>query len=421
MSNFIPQNLQRPILVLSVLTLFGGTAFAQHSNLATTPSSTKSIVGVLSDYSLSNGGNAFINDGDLYLNKNFLNNGDHNFTIGTSLSYMNFVGTSQQIVQGTGFTNVFDLKIDNPTVSDAIELDQNITVNGEADFTDGIVGADDAINGLMIFAQNAKAINMSDQSYVDGRVQKVGNTAFDFPIGDSDGTLFKYRRASIGAPTDPADAFTARYFLENSNAMYDHGSRDFDVTLIDDAEYWVITRDVGTSNPTVTLTLDDETTPANISATPNAVTIVRWNGTLWVNEGGIYNPSTKEIATTPSDYGVFTLGHKLDTTTQSDVFNVITLKEDGLNDSWVIPILDLNADNEVKLYNRWGVLVFQQEDYVNNSANAFTGYSDGRATLSRKEKLPTGTYYYSIQYLDSNNVSQEKGGWLYIINNTNNK
>ncbi len=73
MSNFIPQNLKRPILVLSVLTLFGGTAFAQHSNLATTPSSTKSIVGVLSDYSLSNAGNAFINDGDLYINKNFLN------------------------------------------------------------------------------------------------------------------------------------------------------------------------------------------------------------------------------------------------------------------------------------------------------------------------------------------------------------
>ena len=139
MSNFIPRNLQRPILALSVLTLFGATAFAQHINLATTPSSTKSVVGVLSDYSLFNGGNAFINDGDLYLTKNFLNDGDHNFTTGTALSFMNFVGSSQQIVQGTGFTNVFDLKIDNPTAADAIELDQNITINGEADFTDCIV------------------------------------------------------------------------------------------------------------------------------------------------------------------------------------------------------------------------------------------------------------------------------------------
>jgi len=420
MSNFIPRNLQRPILALSVLTLFGATAFAQHINLATTPSSPKSVVGVLSDYSLFNGGNAFIIDGDLYLNKNFLNDGDHNFTTGTALSFMNFVGSSQQIVQGTGFTNVFDLKIDNPTAADAIELDQNITINGEADFTDGIVGADDAINGLMIFTQNGSAVNMSDQSYVDGRVQKIGSTTFDFPIGDSNGTLFKYRRASIGAPTDAADAFTARYFLEDSNAMYDHGSRDFDVTLIDNAEYWVISHDVGTSKPTITLTLDDDTTPANILATPNAITIVRWNGTLWVNEGGVYNPSTKEIATTPSDYGVFTLGHKLETEPQADVYNVITLKEDGLNDSWVIPILDLYSDNEVQLFNRWGVLVYEQEDYVNNSAKAFMGYSDGRVTLAREERLPTGTYYYSIKYVDSNNVSQEIGGWLFIFNNTNN-
>jgi gliding motility-associated-like protein len=102
------------------------------------------------------------------------------------------------------------------------------------------------------------------------------------------------------------------------------------------------------------------------------------------------------------------------------VYNVITLKEDGLNDSWVIPILDLYSDNEVQLFNRWGVLVYEQEDYVNNSAKAFKGYSDGRVTLTREEKLPTGTYYYSIKYVDSNNVSQEIGGWLFIFNNTNN-
>lgn len=331
MSNNITRNLNKSVLAFSFVILQAVTAFSQHANLATTPSSTRSIVGVWSDYSLGNGGQSFINDGDLYLNKNFLNDGDHNFTTGTALSYVNFVGSSLQLVEGTGFTNVLNLKIDNTTTADAIELDHNITVNGEADFTDGIVGADDVISGLIIFTQDGKAVNVSDQSYVDGRVQKIGDTAFDFPIGDDNGSLFKYRRASIGAPTNAADAFTAQYFFDNSNAIYNHDNRDVNVSLINDQEYWVISRDVGTSSPVITLTLDDATTPSEILASPDDITIVRWTGSLWVSEGGVYNPSTKEISTTPTGYGAFTVGHKL-LTPELGSYNTITLKEDGLND-----------------------------------------------------------------------------------------
>jgi hypothetical protein len=62
MSNNITRNLNKSVLAFSFVILQAVTAFSQHANLATTPSSTRSIVGVWSDYSLGNGGQSFIND-----------------------------------------------------------------------------------------------------------------------------------------------------------------------------------------------------------------------------------------------------------------------------------------------------------------------------------------------------------------------
>lgn len=63
-----------------------------------------------------------------------------------------------------------------------------------------------------------------------------------------------------------------------------------------------------------------------------------------------------------------------------------TPNADGVNDLWTIPCLDLFANN-VEVYNRWGQLVFQQENYT--SANAWDGTSGG-------QPLPDAAYYYVI-------------------------
>jgi len=292
MSSLILKNQPVTLLIFAVLLIEGASSFAQHTNLAYTPSSSKSVIGVLNDYNIGTGTYPFINDGDLYLYQNFLNDGEQNFTTATTISYLNFVGTNQQRVRGSGFTNVLNLTFDNPTTADAIELDHNIHINGAADFTDGIVGADDALAGLMVFNASGTTINVSDNSYVDGRVQKIGNTPFTFPVWDDNGSLFKYRPIGISASDDLADAYTAQYFFENSNPSYSHENKEFVLTLIDDQEYWVLTRDVGTSKPMVTLTLDPQTTPAAILAEPNAITVVRWDGSQWINEGGVFDPTS---------------------------------------------------------------------------------------------------------------------------------
>ncbi|MFK8274022.1 T9SS type B sorting domain-containing protein, partial [Capnocytophaga canimorsus] len=69
--------------------------------------------------------------------------------------------------------------------------------------------------------------------------------------------------------------------------------------------------------------------------------------------------------------------------------------------------------NKVRIYNRWGVKVFETESY-NNKERLFRGISNGRVTVDADKKLPQGTYYYVIEYIDGSNQTHSEAGWLYI-------
>ncbi|OXB08655.1 hypothetical protein B0A81_10155 [Flavobacterium plurextorum] len=96
------------------------------------------------------------------------------------------------------------------------------------------------------------------------------------------------------------------------------------------------------------------------------------------------------------------------------VYDIVSPDGDGKNEELVIEGLDCYTSNKVEIYNRWGIKVFEMENYGTNG-NAFNGYSDGRATYKRGQKLPTGTYYYILLVIDSNNTIHEKTGPIYVI------
>jgi gliding motility-associated-like protein len=73
------------------------------------------------------------------------------------------------------------------------------------------------------------------------------------------------------------------------------------------------------------------------------------------------------------------------TTTHRDIMNLFTPNNDGINDYWEIPGLDDYGRCEVKIYNRWGKLVFHSSDYHNE----WDGLSDGTP-------VPPAAYYYII-------------------------
>ncbi|BDB53823.1 hypothetical protein GENT5_01280 [Flavobacterium ammoniigenes] len=102
------------------------------------------------------------------------------------------------------------------------------------------------------------------------------------------------------------------------------------------------------------------------------------------------------------------------------IWNAVSPNGDGKNDIFFLEGIDCYPNNTVEIFNRWGVRVFEATGY-DNISKVFTGYSDGRSTVSRNELLPTGVYFYILKYEYSNDKQTgiqniEKSGNLYILN-----
>jgi len=96
-----------------------------------------------------------------------------------------------------------------------------------------------------------------------------------------------------------------------------------------------------------------------------------------------------------------------------EVFNVLTPNADGIHDFLMITGLDIRPDNNLSIYNRWGILVYSTESY-NITNNRFEGVSQGRATIRAGELLPTGIYFYMLNYVDLDGSNKQLTGHLYL-------
>ena len=100
-----------------------------------------------------------------------------------------------------------------------------------------------------------------------------------------------------------------------------------------------------------------------------------------------------------------------------EVFNAVTPNGDGINDIFSLKGIDCYPNNNVKIFNRWGKKVFEANDY-DNSSRAFDGISSKGGTIYTDDTLPTGTYFYILQYEftgDGNHSRPiQQSGYLYI-------
>lgn len=74
---------------------------------------------------------------------------------------------------------------------------------------------------------------------------------------------------------------------------------------------------------------------------------------------------------------------------------------DGINDTWVVPYLQACPNAHVTIFNRWGSKVFETKK--NYYEHPWTGKSKTGG------ELPMGTYYYVIEYNDSNETPTQTG------------
>lgn len=378
------------------------------------------LVSTHSDFDNQEDGVVF-NDGQFQFYKNYNNNGLYTHTTSLTTGNTIFVGSEPQVIAGSQPSNHYGVTFNNGQSGQVFQLKNDMIINGTSDFTKGIVAIDSLSGGAMLFTTNGSHINTSDNSFVIGTVEKEGNKMFTFPIGQNQ----YYRLLGIGAPPSTTDHFQSKFYLENPTTDRPEENRTGVLKAIDTNEYWTLQTQNSQSHVIVTLSWHDKTTPQNLLNDKESLRVVRWDAkrNLWVDEGGIVDQAKQTVTTSVpvEEYGIFTLGlAKKELILPEDVvvYNYMSTNGNGKNDFLLIDNIERYPTNHVEIFNRYGVKVFETSGYGN--ANVFRGFSQGRVTVAKDQKLPSGTYYYVLQYdkADANGVIQtiKKVGYIHLEN-----
>lgn len=372
------------------------------------------LVSVVSPFVNSDTG-VFTNDGELIFYSHISNDGQWGFTEGL-MGYTRFESRRLQDMLGSRPAKFYDILFNNSTSEEAFAIYGELQAYGEIDFYDGIVNTR-TTGGSLTFYEDAYAISANDNSYVDGWVYKVGNSNFEYPIGHES----YYRPMQIFGSSGIDDTYAAIYHLENSDTYFSHNSKEENIDQINTEEYWEL-NDIVTSNHVyVTLSLDSRTTPAEFRNPNNDPTIVAWNTHTerWEDIGGALDVEGQFITTIfkVDLYGAYTLAAKKEVEEEEEfeIFNAVNPNDTGGNEYFRITGLDKYPDNDVTIFNRWGIEVFQTKGYDTNG-NVFNGISKGRVTVRKNKELPEGTYFYVIRRTDPKSGERlTNTGYLYLI------
>lgn len=186
-----------------------------------------------------------------------------------------------------------------------LKLNSDAKVDYELALTKGII---ETTNGAILSLADNVLPTASDSSYVEGKVKKIGNDAFTFPVGRNG----VYRPIGISAPGNVADAFTADYIFANSNWDYPHASKDSTISAISITEYWLLEKNSGSSNPAVTLSWDTTSTSCSFQDSTSLV-ITYFEANEWKSAGatqhhGDLGTGTIQTDSAVNDFIVFAFG-----------------------------------------------------------------------------------------------------------------
>jgi gliding motility-associated-like protein len=80
-------------------------------------------------------------------------------------------------------------------------------------------------------------------------------------------------------------------------------------------------------------------------------------------------------------------------------------QQDGKNDFVVITCIETALENRMEIYNRWGQLVFETDDYTNNDADREHNWN---GLTSAGDALADGVYYYVLTFKYVDNLGTER-------------
>ncbi|MBY0432958.1 MAG: gliding motility-associated C-terminal domain-containing protein, partial [Cyclobacteriaceae bacterium] len=120
------------------------------------------------------------------------------------------------------------------------------------------------------------------------------------------------------------------------------------------------------------------------------------NGTLTLDYSGIMFSGTDQLTVRACDLAANCAASDIFVEVAGDitVFNAVSPNGDSKNEVFYIQYVDLipeTQNNKVTIFNRWGDIVFETDNY-DNDGRAFRGLN------TSGNELPNGTYFYRIEF-----------------------
>ncbi len=304
-------------------------------------------------------------------------------------------GTTTQNINGDlAFPLIINRLIIN-NGRNGLNLNAPLTVNNSLTLTSGNVNTS-AINLLSLGSSLTTVTGVSDSSFVNGPVRKIGNTAFTFPTGKSN----QYRPISISSPTTATDHFTAEYILNDPNTFYNVNSKDASIHHMSRTEYWTLNRTNGASNVSVTLSWNPFS--GGVSRLSD-LRVGRWDVPLskWIDLGN---------GLTTGD----TISGTIKTTSSTSTFGTFALGSSSASNTLPVELMFFSVEkDERSALLKWQTASEKNNDYftiekTSDGANFQTvgtvsgvGNSSVKNTSQHRDENPfTGTSYYRLKQTD---------------------
>ena len=315
-------------------------------------------------------------------------------------------------VRNTGNQNISNISINDPQITTPITY-----VSGDID-GDGKLGQNEIwiFNGSYPLDQN-----MIDLGYFDNQAVVHGIDPQNISISDISDDPTDPTDNDLNNDGDPDDVThtiipqhadlillkKGHFNDENGNGLADEGETiTYKFTVKNRCN--VTIKDISIEDPLIDIN------PAHITLGADQVDDHTFSGTYMITLADIergyvknsatasgYDPNNNlvtDISDDPTNFADVDVENDNEPddptivrTPNIHVYDVFTPNGDGLNDHFYILGIESFPNAVVKIYSRWGNLVYQSTGY-NNTDNYWDGSEQGNKT----HKLPVGVYYYVI-------------------------
>ncbi|WP_299136464.1 gliding motility-associated C-terminal domain-containing protein [uncultured Tenacibaculum sp.] len=297
-----------------------------------------------------------------------------------------------------------------------IELYSSLGTTGEMSFINGKVFTPrNEPNVSLDYINHQFYIGEDDSRHVDGYSSVFGTNEFVFPIGDDN----RLRPMILPSQTNNNE-YSGAYYFYNPNTPPTHFSESFStsqkqifISNISNLEFWDLD---GASETKITLTWDPKSDINAISNNINLLRVVGWSKTesKWIDlgrtssSGDLNSGRIMSNSFIPDEYTIITIGSEFAAGELADINLIFTPNGDSENETLTFEGLEQYKNNNLSIFNRWGNVVYETENYKND----WKGKSNGRVTVNKDQDLPDGTYFYLLKLGSDESKSQK--GWIYI-------